>query len=304
MSLGALPAGRPLPALRCAYMGQRRALGNLGDFLVPHLLAAFGFRCALPDAPDAEVANPGRCLLVVGSLLTARDLDRLPWQLDVWGCGWKGLALAPAPDRALRCFAVRGPETARALGLPPHIPLGDPTLLLPSLRPAPPSHRRTLVIPHLHRLEGPGARARCRATGCDEALSTLVLRPAGEGPPRARAVATLAGLYLRRGLRVRTLWQAVDRIAGADFVLTGSLHGAILAQAYGVPWAGYTDGAVDAPAKWTDWGAYLGIDLEMVGTLAEGRAWWERSGRFGQVRDLGLLRAAFPSPGSQPHPDR
>jgi hypothetical protein len=81
-------------------------------------------------------------------------------------------------------------------------------------------------------------------------------------------------------------WEAVVRIAGAEFVLTGSLHGAILAQAYGIPWAAYDDGYVDAPPKWNDWAAYLGIRIEFIETLSEGRQWWATEGRRGRVQDL------------------
>jgi hypothetical protein len=92
------------------------------------------------------------------------------------------------------------------------------------------------------------------------------------------------------------VYDAIGRLAGARFVLTGSLHGAILAQAFGVPWACYDDGYLDAPAKWTDWGAYLGIEIERVATLEQAERWWERIGQHGRVRNLQPLIDAFPYP--------
>jgi hypothetical protein len=94
--------------------------------------------------------------------------------------------------------------------------------------------------------------------------------------------------------RTRQLWELVDLIAGASFVLTGSLHAAILAQVYGVPWAVFDDGYIDFPPKWEDWCAYLGIRPSYVKSLAEGRQWWNDVGVLGQIRGLRRLLASFP----------
>jgi hypothetical protein len=82
------------------------------------------------------------------------------------------------------------------------------------------------------------------------------------------------------------------------FVLTGSLHGAILAQAYGVPWAAYDDGYVDVPEKWYDWADYLRIRIAFVSDLRTGLDWWRATGHCGQLRDTAPLLAAFPYRGS------
>jgi hypothetical protein len=93
---------------------------------------------------------------------------------------------------------------------------------------------------------------------------------------------------------VLPLWDTVHRIAGASFVLTGSLHGAIIAQAYGVPWAAFDDGCIDTPVKWRDWAEYLGISMAFTPTLEAGRHWWTQEGRRGRIRDLVPLLASFP----------
>ena len=271
---------------------------NIGDLLVPYLLEALGYSCVPRSAEDSEVANPGRCLLVVGSLLTERDLEKIAYPVDVWGCGWKGAGQAPSGREDARFFAVRGPQTAAGLSLPSRVALGDPVLLLPRLIPLDiVPHGRTVVVPHFSRLTAMRASRRRALTGCDEVVSPMVLRPP---PPRASGPAflkTRARLLLNRarfGIKTRGLWDTVRRIAGADFVLTGSLHGAILAQAFGVPWAAYDDGYVDAPPKWADWAAYLNIDLELVKTLKDGRSWWEHIGRLGRIRSLSPLLKTFP----------
>jgi hypothetical protein len=105
--------------------------------------------------------------------------------------------------------------------------------------------------------------------------------------------------YLKLGIPIYSGRPAINVIAGADFVLTGSLHGAILAQAYGIPWAAYDDGYVDVPAKWLDWAAYLGIRIQFVDSLRQGQQWWLAKGRHGRVRELDSLLQAFPYASAQ-----
>lgn len=271
---------------------------NIGDLLVPYLLEALGYSCVPRSAADSEVVNPGRCLLVVGSLLTQRDLEKIAYPVDVWGCGWKGAGQAPTGREDARFFAVRGPQTAAGLSLSSRVALGDPVLLLPRLIPLEIiPHGRTVVVPHFSRLTALRASRRLALTGCDEVLSPMVLRPSlprASGPALLKTRARLLLNRARYGIKTRGLWDTVRLIAGADFVLTGSLHGAILAQAFGVPWAAYDDGYVDAPSKWTDWAAYLNIDLELVETLKDGRSWWEHIGRLGRIHSLSRLLKTFP----------
>ena len=284
------------PQLRGYYWREQALIGNLGDALTPLLLQGLGYDLVSQGSTGARLRNPGRCLLVIGSLLTASNLAGLQSPMDVWGCGWKGVC-PPAPllDR-LQIYAVRGPQTAQGLGLPPTTPLGDPALLLPKLVPHPiAQHGRSVVVPHFHRTHCLTVRVRCRLTGCDEMVATQIFQRQGIGQPHwQREAVALGKLWLQQGARPYTTWGAVKRIAGARFVLTGSLHGAILAQAYGVPWAAYDDGYIDALPKWADWAAYLGVQLQFVTTLAAGQRWWQCEGQRGVVRDLNGLLAAFP----------
>lgn len=286
------------PKLCGYYWKENQFLGNLGDALVPLLVAALGYDLTSQAAVGAVATNEGRCLLTIGSLLTPGNLMHFARPLDIWGCGWKGVCPPSTLLAQVRIYAVRGPQTAAGLGLPATTPLGDPALLLPRLLPHRPRlHARTVVVPHIHRTWLLSARQRCRLTGCDEVLPTRVIQTAQVGwiGWRGQLLELLKG-WLRRGIRLTTPWMTVTRLAGAAFVLTGSLHGAILAQAYGIPWAAYDDGYVDAPPKWLDWAAYLGIRLDFVRTLAEGQQWWQREGRHGAIRDLTPLLDAFPYP--------
>lgn len=288
------------PLIRSYYSMEYRPLNNLGDALVPSLLDSLGYSYALRSSDNASVVNKNRCLLIVGSILTQRKLNEIPYPMDVWGCGWKGPKLAPSGREDIRYHAVRGPQTAAGLGLPLNIPLGDPALLVPYLIRLPiQRHGSTLVIPHMDRLKAIHAKKTCLLTGCEQILSTMVWPPSYRQILRRNLVRESLGILYRRvryGVRVQGLWSAVSRIAGASFVLTGSLHGAILAQAYGVPWAAYDDGYVDAPAKWHDWAAYLGVEIEFVRTLEDGERWWRCHGYHGRIRSLRPLLNAFPYP--------
>jgi hypothetical protein len=66
------------------------------------------------------------------------------------------------------------------------------------------------------------------------------------------------------------LVEVIDEIAHASFVLAGSLHAAILAAAYGVPFAFLDTGHVDVPFKWRDFAASVAIQPVFVRNMSEG----------------------------------
>ncbi len=67
----------------------------------------------------------------------------------------------------------------------------------------------------------------------------------------------------------------IDAIASAEFVLSASLHGAIVAAAYQRPFAFWDSGAIDLPAKWEDFAASVGISAAFVRDLAVGLTHYE-----------------------------
>jgi hypothetical protein len=154
---------------------------------------------------------------------------------------------------------VRGPLSARLLGLPPETAIADGAVLAPLCDALPAkggqATRRGVIIPHWKTLDYPGWDEVARLTGHD------LLDPRGD--PIA----------------------VISRIADADFVLTESLHGAILADLYGVPWGGFATTANFLPAKWLDWALSCGRDLHLTAVppptalplLVQGRP----SARFG-----------------------
>jgi len=296
-----LPTPLQEPArLQGYYFSQEFRIKNLGDALGAVVVNALGYQLVAPDNTAEKVCNPGRCLLPIGSTLDSSfirpRLKRVDQRLDFWGCGWRGNWLDAELLEKVRIHAVRGPITHRRFNLESDVPLGDPGLLVPWLcEIVPNEHGRTIIIPHFKRTYNLSAPERCARTGCDLLLPTQVQFE--DAPNVQRKVRSrLETMYGRTLLSIDspTLEEAVAQIAGASFILTGSLHGAILAQAYGVPWAAYYDGYVDTLPKWYDFAAYLGIDLDFVRNRVEGERWWATYGRFGKIRDLRPLLAAFP----------
>jgi pyruvyltransferase len=189
---------------------------HLGDALSPFIVA----RTLEELLPQAMHRQPASRLLAVGSILNhARDGD------TVWGTGYNGIK--PRHDymfRNLDVRAVRGPETRRMLGelgvaAPPIY--GDPGLLLPRYVKARRTPRRG-VLRIFHYAQRP---------------------------------ARLSGV---RSLRtVGTDFQAfADAVSSAKLVISSSLHGLILAEAYGTPAVWLADTSTETDSKYRDY--YLG----------------------------------------------
>lgn len=285
--------------IRTHYSGDNNVFQNLGDAINPYILNGLGFECVSYRIGDDQVLNPGRCLLGIGSLLSSDMLRNLSLPLDVWGTGWRGKDSAFFDRSDIRFHAVRGPLTAEGFDLPPKQPMGDPALLMPLLfsRRVEP-HKQSILIPHIYRVSSLLAMQRASAAGCSKIVFPLVYARLSLATLKSIDLkGTLTDAWNWRGYNqagIHSVWQLIDIISGASFVLTGALHGAILAQAYGVPWAAYNDGYLDVPPKWADWGAYLGIKLSFVKTLKQGHEWWNDTGRHGQTQSVRPLLNAFP----------
>jgi hypothetical protein len=241
---GEPPAFHPVRYWRQEHAGGPQ---NFGDFLSELFLAEM---LVVPSWPADAYYLVGSVIREqrIRRTLAEHHVDPTTGRVAFWGCGLRSAeGLSAAAAEAVACFGVRGPLTRDALGLPTDTVLGDPGLLLPLLVDPPPHrHGRTLCITHFH--EPRPADDLARETGVDEVVSAAI-------PPSLDAVRSLVGL-----------------IAGAGFVLCGSLHAAITACGYGVPFAFLDSGHIDVPFKWEDFAASVGIPCHFARTLAEGRA--------------------------------
>ncbi len=169
--------------------------------------------------------------------------------LAFWGCGLRD-PVRPLPDNLQSCrfFGARGPLTRDIVGLAGSEPIGDPGLTLRAFYTPRPSHKtagKTVCIPHIN--EPKSAANVLAQTGCD-----LVLSPKIDSSLEA-------------------LERLIDQIASSSLVLAGSLHAAIIACAYRVPFAFYNSGHIDCPFKWIDFAASVEIEAQFVENLGQYR---------------------------------
>ncbi len=173
-----------------------------------------------------------------------------------WGCGIRTPnGLSESNRKQVKILAVRGPVSAAGLGVEGQVPTGDSALILPAIyQPAraPAYEGRSICIPHFSDTRSDGELL--AISNCD-----AVVRP-NIGPD-------LADVY-----------RLVDIIAAADFVLSASLHGAIVAAAYHRPFCFWDAGLPpDVPLKWEDFAASANFESVFAATLAEACAVYQKS---------------------------
>ncbi len=216
---------------------------NLGDALSSLL------------SPQEFVDDEENMYFVIGSVICNQVIKEtlgLGYKPVFVDCGWRGERLDPNLAREATFIGARGPLTRRELlshGVNVEV-TGDPGYRIPSVVAMAQKHHRSLAIPHL------------------------------EDPKRHR--------YTAEGLGVDEVVQAsvdddedlvakIQLISGASFVLAGAMHAAILAHAYGVPFALMNNGYVNIPTKWDDWLRSIGVKSTAFYTNAtQGERWWRR----------------------------
>jgi succinoglycan biosynthesis protein ExoV len=206
------------------WRGATRNFGDeLNELLWPRLL---------PGRLDDALLDDGvsELFLGIGSVLDARHpADR---RKIVAGAGFGGYENPASLDASWEIYWVRGPRTARQLGLPTEFGLGDPASLLPLV----------------HRL----AR---HATGTIGFMPHFESLARGNWPEAAAA----AGVTL---IDPRDAPHAIlEQIAGCRMLLSEALHGVIVADALRVPWVALAPVAPIHRAKWLDWADALDLTI-------------------------------------------
>jgi len=235
----------------CSYfvgerLGQRGGLSvlhydiaNWGDAINPVLVEMISGQPVQSFDIDARRALPlpkpdsdNEIYLVVGSILHHADAETV-----VWGSGFQGPNLEPRqPPR--RVTAVRGPLSAarlRDLGIPCPDVYGDPVLLLPRYY-QPPKKKlyRLGLVPHRKDFHDPVIE---KFRGRDD-VQIVNLR----GP----------------------LWATVNAICECEAIVSSSLHGLVVADAYGIPsaWARISEKIPGGGFKFRDYYRSLGANIE------------------------------------------
>ena len=202
------------------WRGEARNFGDeLNLLLWPRLL------------PGLLDDDPAELFLGIGSVLDARharDAVKL-----VAGAGYGGYAPLPVLDARWVIHWVRGPRTARQLGLDTAYGLGDPAMLLPQAGWGRVGGGDTVAfMPHFESAER-GAWVEAAAAAGIELID-----------PRGDPAAIIAAIG-----RCRVL-------------LSEAMHGAIVADALRVPWIAVQPLAPEHRAKWHDWADTLDLHVE------------------------------------------
>ncbi|WP_341359325.1 polysaccharide pyruvyl transferase family protein [Georgenia sp. M64] len=199
---------------------------NFGDGLTSWLLPHFGV------IPVHRV--PGRAEMVgVGSII-----EHMPEDFSgvVWGSGLMHDEQRPLPGATV--LAVRGELTRARTAAPADTPLGDPGLLVSHLMRRPPVRWRVGLVPHGHH------------------RSNRAVLALAERYPRD---VHLINVHGRTGSVVR-------EIASCRYVISSSLHGVVVADAFGIP-AAWTSLEPDLPGgtfKFRDHETVVGDDRFLV----------------------------------------
>ena len=256
---GYVPSQLPYPTAELFVWRPANGNINFGDFLsritVELLLARRGYTLG-DETPER------RQLLAIGSVLHfARD------GAVVWGSGVNGkIPVESHKFRQLDVRAVRGPLTREFLttrGIKVPEVYGDPALLLPILAPNRFRHEHAqgvAFVPNLNDLP------QLDLNGSRDAVTV---------------VSPLAG------------WnQCVKSILSHDLVLASSLHGLIVAEAYGIPARYVRLSETENLFKYRDYYAGTGrSDFSFAKSIAEGI---EMGGERPPVFDPAPLMEAFP----------
>ena len=219
----------------------RGAVTNFGDELNMLLWPAL-----LPGFFDE---NPATRFLGIGSVLDRRHDG--PGLKIVAGAGYGGYEAKPRLDASWVIHWVRGPRTARILGLDPRLGLGDPAVLAPG----------ALGL----------ARGRGGAVGFMPHFESIARGTWAEA-------ATMAGLTLIDPRDPPHL--ILRRMAGCRLILSEALHGIIVADALRVPWVPLRPLAPVHRAKWHDWSATLGLRLRFAHIPASSLGEWLQTSRL------------------------
>ncbi len=180
--------------------------------------------------------------------------------LHVFGSGIGNNRLDRWRDQAVRYWCVRGPISARLLGVSADLAITDGAVLTPLVHGFPAMGAGgggTVIVPHWQTLDHPGWPAVAAETGFE------LIDPRAD--PRL----------------------VVERIARADLVLAEAMHGAIIADTYGVPWIAFATSKNFGSTKWVDWAMSLGLEFDLTPipppspcqVLAFGRG----GGRYGET---------------------
>lgn len=189
--------------------------------------------------PNWRELRPGHTLFGIGSILGRTFLEPFDSVLVLGS----GSGYGPLPDNLntkIEYGWVRGPLTAKNLGLPADRAITDPACMVPTF---------------------PEFRA-IKKTGGSLFIPHCGTERLGLDWERVADAAGMKHLSPAQDSRI-----VIERIAAADMVVTESLHGAIIADAFRVPWLPIAISPTFSSYKWTDWARSMEVELTIAPAL-------------------------------------
>jgi len=212
--------------MRTFYFNKNENFGDhLNSWLWPRLF------------PD-QLAGPRDDVLIgIGTLLKTA-LNNLPGRKIVFGTG-TGYGDIPLPEAVADwlIYFVRGPLTARALGIEPDKAIVDGAWLvdhLDDVRYRPGERKGIVFVPHYVTDLNANWQQPCADAGI-RYVSPLIPDP------------------------------VLPAIAGAELAIVESMHGAIMADYYRVPWIPVATDQRVLSFKWIDFCSSVGLDFRPIG---------------------------------------
>lgn len=267
---------------------------NLGEQLAPKIVNHFGIECKEISKSQKHYDHKAwgdRCIFLIGSELVGHRFSKKTVyeeaacsSLHVWGMGaGSDLDLKSRVSQdiyaKIKIHAVRGPISQKIIGLGPDLPMGDPAFLMPEILPMNQSPTGGITyVPHHSTLSSVNRNI-------DDILNDIG-----------------ANEYINVVFKKFHFQDVFEKLLSSKFVLTSTLHTAILCVSYGIPWApiqipGEVVGGKHHPLKWLDVMKWLNISDEQfyfVKDYKSGIAWWESVGSKIKIPDLEPLAKSFP----------
>ena len=230
---------------------------NFGDELNLHVWPALLPAGFLDDDEDELFVGIGS---IIGDHLPARS------RKFVMGSGYAGyMGLPDVHDGSWDIRFVRGPNTAKILGIDAGLSICDSAILLRAMDlPAPDDSVGIAFMPHYESLERGNWAEACHLAG-------ITLIDATE-----------------------PVEKVLSQIRGARLLITEAMHGAIVADALRTPWIGARPIYGGHHKKWLDWAGALGIDvrLNVLKPSSVLEYYIGKTGRGGSLGKVGRLSAS------------
>lgn len=211
------------------------AVPNFGDELNEWLIPKI-----FPDLLDED---PRQLLLAIGSILYDHHVTHA--KKIVFGSGYGGYTAVPKLDSNWDIRCVRGPLTARALGLPMIMVAGDSAMLIRDhYRCAAPKRWPISFVPHFQSIARGHWRAAC-------------------------AIANIHFIDPRSSVE-----DVLRQICESEIIVTEAMHGAIVADALRIPWVAIKPIDQRHHMKWHDWAGALNLDIRFQTVAPTSIAEW------------------------------